>query len=61
MNDLNKFRVPLRMVEEEVLSGFRDCTISVKERLKHDYDVKKMSLTIDGSKIHDVPMRHFRH
>ena len=61
MNNLKKFRVSLRMVEEQILSGFRDCTIPVKGRFQYEHDVKKMSLTIDGSKIHDVTMRYFRH
>ena len=49
------------MVEEEVLSRFRDCAISVKGRLQHDHGVKKMSLTVGGSKTRDVEMRCFRH
>ena len=48
------------MIEEEVLVSYQNVTMSVPGNYQYDYELKKMSMVINGSQILDVTSKYYR-
>ena len=59
--NLKKLRVEVRMIEEEVLAGYQNATMSAPGCCQCDYELKKMSMVVDASHILDVTSKCYWH